>query len=274
VSNSGNPASVPLALTPAATSFPPMHPSVSAFVAGATGYTGRDVVAALRRRGVETTAHVRADSRDRERWTTRFAALGAQVDHTPWTTDAMAQTFVARRPSMVFALLGTTRARAGREGIGDPYETIDFGLTEMLRAGAVAAGHAPLFVYLSAYGATEEGGNRYLVVRGRMERQLREGPLPFLIAQPLFITGSDRDEGRLGERVASVLLDGVLGAVAALGGTRWRDRFSSMTGATLAEGLVALALADLRQRLTADAAMVRAASVAAPAPPVPPAAAR
>ena len=265
MSNSGNPASVPLALPLAATSFPPMPPSVSAFVAGATGYTGREVVAAVRRRGVETIAHVRADSRDRDRWTTRFAALGAQVDHTAWTAEAMAQMFVARRPSVVFALLGTTRARAGREGIGDPYETVDYGLTEMLRAGAVAAGHAPLFVYLSAYGATEQGSNRYLVVRGRMERQLREGPLPFLIAQPLFITGSDRDEGRMGERVASVVLDGVLGAVATLGGTRWRDRFASMTGAALAEGLVSLALADPTQRATADAATLRAAASGAAA---------
>lgn len=263
MSNSENRTAVPLAGTPAVSSFPPMPPTGSAFVAGATGYTGREVVAALRRRGVETVAHVRADSRDRERWTTRFAALGAHVDHTPWTAEAMAQMFLARRPSMVFALLGTTRARAGREGIGDPYETVDYGLTEMLRAGAVAAGHAPLFVYLSAYGATEQGNNRYLVVRGRMERQLREGALPFLIAQPLFITGSDRDEGRMGERVGSVLLDGVLGAVAALGGTRWRDRFASMTGATLAEGLVALALADPAQRATADAATLRAAATMA-----------
>lgn len=243
-----------------------MHHSVSAFVAGATGYTGRDVVAALRRRGVETVAHVRDDSRDRERWVARFAAVGAQVDHTPWSSEAMAQMLVARRPSMVFALLGTTRARAGRERIEDPYETIDYGLTELMRAGAVAAGHRPLFVYLSAYGATEQGSNRYLVVRGRMERQLRDGPLPFLIAQPLFITGSDREEGRVGERVGSMLLDSVLGAVAALGATRWRDRFASMTGATLAEGLVALAMADLRQRVTADAATLRAAaSHAAPA---------
>lgn len=240
-----------------------MHPSVSALVAGATGYTGREVVAALRRRGVETVAHVRADSRDRERWASRFSALGAQVDHTPWTADAMAQMLAARRPSVVFALLGTTSARAGREGIDDPYETIDYGLTEMLRAGAVAAGHAPLLVYLSAYGATEQGGIRYLVVRGRMERQLREGPLPFLIAQPLFVTGSDREEQRAAERFRSAVLDGMLGVVAALGGKRWRDRFSSMTGATLAEGLVALALADLRQRVTADAATLRAA--AAPA---------
>jgi uncharacterized protein YbjT (DUF2867 family) len=239
-----------------------MSPSVTAFVAGATGYTGREVVAALRRRGVETNAHVRADSRDRERWTTRFAAIGAQVDHTAWTAEAMASTLAARRPSVVFALLGTTRARAGREGVTDPYETIDYGLTEMLRAGAVTAGHSPLFVYLSAYGATEQGGNRYLLVRGRMERQLREGPLPFLIAQPLFITGSDRDEGRLGERVGSVLLDGALGAVAELGGSRWRDRFASMTGATLAEGLVALAVANPTQRVTADAATLRAAATA------------
>lgn len=48
-----------------------------AFVAGATGYTGRAVVAELRALGLETTAHIRPNSPQRERWTREFADLGA-----------------------------------------------------------------------------------------------------------------------------------------------------------------------------------------------------
>ena len=51
-----------------------------AFVAGATGFTGREVVATLRERGIATVAHVRAESSRRAEWTARFEAQGAEVD--------------------------------------------------------------------------------------------------------------------------------------------------------------------------------------------------
>jgi len=85
-----------------------------AFVAGATGYTGREVVRELRARGIETIAHVRPDSLALTRWRGEFEALGARVDTTPWDEAAMRATFDAFRPTLVFALIGTTRARAAR----------------------------------------------------------------------------------------------------------------------------------------------------------------
>ncbi len=232
----------------------------AAFVAGATGYTGRSVVAELRRRGVATVAHLRPDSRDRARWTERFASSGASVDLTPWDAAALRDTLVRLRPTVVFALLGTTRARAGKEGIDDPYERIDFGLTEMLRTAAIGAGHQLRFVYLSAYGATERTTNKYLAVRGRMERLLHDGTLPFLIAQPLFITGPDREESRAAERIGAAVLDSVLRAAAWMGAARLRERFASMTGGELARALVTLALEDQAARRVADAVTLRRAA--------------
>ena len=55
-----------------------------AFVAGATGYTGREVVRLLSGRGVRTVAHVRPDSPRVEEWRRRFETEGAAVDVTPW----------------------------------------------------------------------------------------------------------------------------------------------------------------------------------------------
>src|SRR3954471_13568122 len=83
-----------------------------AFVAGATGYTGREVVRALRARGLRVIAHVRPDSARLGEWRGRFAAMEVEVDATPWNDDAMAATMERLQPDVVFALLGTTKARA------------------------------------------------------------------------------------------------------------------------------------------------------------------
>ena len=85
-----------------------------AFVAGATGFVGRAVVAALRERGVEVIAHVRPGSAREADWRARFAELGAEVDTTAWEPAAMTATLAARAPTHVFFLIGTTRGQIGR----------------------------------------------------------------------------------------------------------------------------------------------------------------
>ncbi len=237
-----------------------MSTPLTALVAGATGYTGQQVVAALRARGARVVAHVRPGSASADEWQRRFEALGAEVDRTPWEPAAMRATLARLRPDLVFSLLGTTRRRAAAEGLDDPYERIDYGLAAVLRDAAVACGSAPRFVYLSAMGANERSGNKYVAVRGRMERELREGALPWLIAQPAFVSGSDRAEFRLGERVLAVGSDALFGALALVGLGRVRDRYGSLTGRELGEGLVALALADRTGKAVADVAQLRAAA--------------
>jgi len=215
-----------------------------AFVAGATGYTGRAVVEELVARGVRTFAHVRPDSSQRQEWTERWQRLGAEVDVTPWEPAALTERLTALRPTLVFALLGTTRARARREGKGavEAYEAIDYGLTMMLRDAAEACGHRPRFVYLSAAALQEGTKNPYMRVRVRVERALREGGLPYTIARPSFIPGSDRDEPRLGERIGAGVADGMLAVAGLLGARKLRDRFASMTNVELARGLVRVAM--------------------------------
>ncbi|MCH9686863.1 MAG: NAD(P)H-binding protein [Deltaproteobacteria bacterium] len=215
-----------------------------AFVAGATGYTGQAVVEVLRGRGVKTTAHVRPDSSRREQWTERWEALGADVDTTAWDVDALTRTFAAKSPTLVFALLGTTRSRAqdeGRDAV-EGYETIDFGLTMMLRRAAQACATNPRFVYLSAAGLREDTRNPYMAVRARVEAALREGTLPYTIARPSFITGPNREQSRPLERLGASVADTALSFAGMLGGRRLRDRYQSMDNTTLARGLVDVAL--------------------------------
>lgn len=232
----------------------------TAFVAGATGYTGREVVAELRRRGIETTAHVRPGSAALDTWRARFTALGASVDITTWDRDAIAATLARVRPDYVFALLGTTRHRAAREGLDDPYERVDYGLTAQLRLGAEAAGAGSRFVYLSSLGANERSGTTYLAVRGRMERELREGTLPYLVAQPAFVSGEDREESRPQERIFARLADGLLGGLAMVGIRGPQDHYGTLTGAQLAFAMVELALRERQGRATAQVGALRTAA--------------
>ncbi|MGE0710219.1 MAG: NAD(P)H-binding protein [Planctomycetota bacterium] len=229
------------------------------FVAGATGYTGRAVVAALRERDLPTVAHVRPDSPRLEEWRARFATLGATVDATPWEPAALAATLRRLAPATVFALLGTTARRAGREGrrATEAYEQIDYGLTKMLIDAAGTLDPPPRLVYLSSIGVHPGVRNPYLAARARAEEALAASGLPHVIARPSFITGPDRDEARLGERVGAALADCALGVVGALGGRRLRDLYRSTTNQTLGRALVRLALEAREPRVIAEGADLR-----------------
>ncbi|MEQ8886792.1 MAG: NAD(P)H-binding protein [Sandaracinaceae bacterium] len=228
------------------------------FVAGATGLTGRSVVEILRERGLGAIAHVRPDSSRLEAWRSRFEAMGAEVDTTPWDEDALTETLRERAPQLVFALLGTTKRRARRadDPSAETYEAVDYGLTAMLRRAAERCGHRPRFVYLSSMGVKEGTSNAYLAARARIEKELREGALPWTSVRPSFIVG-DRDEARAGEAIGSTVADGLLGALGALGARRLRDRYRSITGPELARARVSVGLDPAREDQVVEADALR-----------------
>jgi uncharacterized protein YbjT (DUF2867 family) len=240
-----------------------------AFVAGATGYTGREVVRALVERGVRTVAHVRPDSARADEWRERFESSGAAVDHTPWREAEMEHTLSVLQPTHVFSLLGTTRARrraagatgtTGTRGAAESYESVDYGLTALLIRAALASGSCPRFVYLSSLGVQEHTSNPYLVARWRAESLLRASGLPYTIARPSFITGPDREESRPLERVAAAAANMVSGVARLVGADRLGGSLHSMTGAELAAGLVRLAFDASAENTTVGAEELRAGS--------------
>jgi uncharacterized protein YbjT (DUF2867 family) len=218
----------------------------SAFIAGATGYTGREVVRLLAQGESEVFAHIRPDSASLSSWTERFGAWGASVDTTPWETEAMADALRQHRPDVVFCLIGTTRARGRRSS--DPsretYDTVDFGLSALLVDACEAAGHAPRIVYVSSVGCGPTTSSAYMHARWKTEEYIRGSSLPYVIARPSFISGPDRDEGRPMERLGSAFADGILTGLGALGGSRIARRYRSTDGATLAQALIRLAASD------------------------------
>ena len=232
-----------------------------AFVAGATGYTGREVVRILLERGVRTVAHVRPDSPRVEEWRTRFESQGAAVDSTAWDDAAMTRTLSALQPTHVFSLLGTTRARrraSAASGRSESYESIDYELTATLIRASLASGSKPRFVYLSSLGVREDTSNPYLVARWRAESVLRASGLPFTIARPSFITGPDRDESRPAERVSAVVANVVASVARVLGARRLAGSMTSMTGAELASGLVRHAFDGASEGATLSSEELRA----------------
>lgn len=217
-----------------------------AFVAGATGYTGRAVVRVLRQRGITTFAHVRGDSPSLERARADFTSLGAGTDTTPWSAVAMQTTLARIRPTHVFALLGITKKRARQRAAagapGESYATVDYGLTALLLEATGRAAPDAVFVYLSSLGATTNTRNEYVRVRGRIEREIRESGLTALIVRPSFITGADREESRPTERAAAWVAGGLLRLAGAAGAGTLRQRFRARTASELAEAMVTLAL--------------------------------
>ncbi len=217
---------------------------MTAFVFGATGYTGRAVIDVLCERRLGAVAHVRPDSSRLGEWRARFETSGAVVDTTPWAVDELKATFLRTEPAVVFALLGTTRSRGKdveqRTGTRDTYESVDYGLTVMLLEALEAARRAPRFVYLSAAGVREGATTGYMGARARVEAELRRRSIPYTIARPSFITGADRDDGRAGERIGAAVADAALGAFGFLGARRLRDRYKSTTNVDLASALVRL----------------------------------
>jgi uncharacterized protein YbjT (DUF2867 family) len=143
---------------------------VTAFVLGATGFVGREVVRQLCVRGEKTIAHVRPDSRSLDDWRTRLVEIGAEVDTTVWDAAQLGQTFRVAAPTQVYILIGTTRAKAKADQVeGDIYEKIDVGLTKIAVEAARASEQKPRIVYLSSVGADPKARSPYLAARGRAE---------------------------------------------------------------------------------------------------------
>ena len=229
---------------------------MTAFVLGATGFVGREVVRQLCVRGVKTYAHVRPDSKQLAEWRTRFAEAGAEVDTTAWDAAAMAARLREVRPAQVYVLIGTTRSKAKADSVeGNIYEAVDLGLTRIAVEAARASETQPRIVYLSSVGADPTARSAYLKARGQAEEVVKTSGLPWVIARPSIITG-ERDDGRFGEKTAAVVGDGLLAVAGVLGGKKLRQRYKSTTPDVLASALIRLGEAP-ESGLVVDGAALR-----------------
>lgn len=227
------------------------------FVVGATGYVGQALIAALAGSGRPAIAHIRPDSPRLVEWREHFTALGPSVlcDDTPFEPEALAARLKALTPAAVILVHGTTRARMkalGRESAKASYEAVDYGLTAVLCRSVNMSGLPIRLVYLSAIGANAASANPYLRARGKAEEAVKSCGTPYAILRPAMISGEDRQEKRLGERLGAQLFDLSLGAAACLGLSSLKRAYATINSTDLAALLIQLADGQKEGTLTLD----------------------
>lgn len=226
---------------------------MTAFILGATGFVGREVVRQLCVRATPVVAHLRPDSLKISEWRAKFAKYGATIDMSPWDAGDLARGLDRAQAKQLYILIGTTRTRAKADGVdGDIYERIDYGLAKLAVEAARASAVKPRLVYLSGIGADANARGAYMKARGKAEDAVRGSGLPWVIARPAIITG-DRDDSRKGERAAAVVGDGLLAIAGAFGGKQLRARYKSTTPDVLASALIRLAEAREHDRVAEGA---------------------
>lgn len=225
-------------------------------VFGATGYTGRHLVEDACRRGLRTVAHIRPDSPRAQTTGERLRDAGAELACVPWEADAIRSLVARVAPTHVFCLLGITKAGARREsartGQLPTYAQVDTGYTQWVLDAVEAVAPEARVVYLSSLGADTPGANAYLRARHLVENRLLASSLDYTIARPSFISGADRDEDRLGERVGSVVSNALLGVLGSLGARTLQQRLGTVSGAELGKMLVTASLTPTFRRKVVD----------------------
>jgi len=221
---------------------------MTAFVLGATGFVGREVVRQLCVRGGKPVAHVRPDSKTVSDWRAKFGELGAIVDTTAWGIEQLAASLTIHKATQLYICIGTTKSKAKSEQVdGDIYQKIDRGLTEIAVGAAKQAGGIRL-VYLSSVGADPGASSAYLKARGQAEDAVRSSGLPWVIARPSLIVG-DRDESRLGESIAAGIGDSMLAVAGLFGGRKLRGKYRSTSPDVLASALIRIGEATEHDRI-------------------------
>jgi nucleoside-diphosphate-sugar epimerase len=180
------------------TSTPPVGPK-RAFIAGATGFTGRalalqptdgaGVQLALQvRPGSSSIAKLEGDDRIVEVALDDEAALAAALEGM----DAVVQ------------LIGTVRANFNEQ---TSYESVDYGTTVKLVGAARRAG-VEHFVLLSSVGAGMGLGS-YLSWKKKTERAVTESGLGYTILRPSYLAGDEVMTERRAARYTSAFLGGM-----------------------------------------------------------------
>ena len=236
-------------------------------IIGATGYTGQAVVRLLRENHIHTIAHIRPDSPNREEITSKLSSLGAVVDHSSWSESALSALLLQHKPTHIFSLLGTTKSKAknaAQKGENATYQDIDRDLSLLLLKSIEETNTQrskpqiqPKYTFLSSMGVTQKTKNPYLRARADVERQIQASPIPWIIVQPSFISGADRNEFRPLERFGSVVCDALLGSMKILGIKKPYQLYGSLNAGQLAQGLVGCALDDSIVNQTLNTSEIR-----------------
>ena len=215
---------------------------------GATGYTGGALLNGCIRHNYNVWAHLRPTS-SRRAGVEQLCAdhSHATAHHCPFERSEIGDLVAAAAPTHIALCLGTTRAhskQAQKRGERHGYNQIDRDLSLMVIEAAKQEASEACICYVSSMGADKPRGNAYLKARYDVEQALMSSGLRYMIVRPAFISGSDRQEFRFGERAGAVIGDSVLSLGAMVGFKKMAAAYRSMSAEELAKGILAAAESD------------------------------
>jgi uncharacterized protein YbjT (DUF2867 family) len=187
-----------------------MSEKITAVVIGASGLTGRALVARLAqdRRYARVIACVRKPTEFAANVTTHIVDFDALIE-SPQAFARSFETLKVQPPVHAFCCLGTTIKVAGSQ---EAFRRVDFDSVVAFANAMKLLGTAHIGV-ISALGASVKSSVFYSRVKGEMEAAVAETGIASLhFARPSFLDG-DRSESRPGEKlgiVATKLLTPVL----------------------------------------------------------------
>lgn len=170
-----------------------MSDPLRVLLVGATGLVGRKVIA--RGRNVPGLALMALARREMQ------LPRGARMEMLLAPSENWAEAIAAIAPDAVICALGTTRRKAGEDGLAAVDE-------ELVLAVAKAAREAGTrqFVFVSSVGADPLARNAYLATKGRAEDKLRKLRFARLdILRPGLLRGRRWDDPRPAERAGQWL---------------------------------------------------------------------
>src|SRR5690554_1660793 len=228
------------------------QPEERILVIGATGYTGRALVAQLSSRAsARVWAHVRPDSSQLSQWKARVEPWeNVELSTAAWSDEAMRAELERIAATHIFLLLGTTKARgrsAQNSAVEDTYEAVDYGLTHLILEANKGAQNPARIVYLSSLGVSQKTTNPYLKARARIEAELQEASPAWVSVRASLISGPDRQESRPMERVSAIVFKPVMALAGALGARHFYERYRARSGDALAALLIDCAFDPAKQ---------------------------
>ena len=181
-----------------------------AFIAGATGFTGRAIAhqdAAAH--GVELRLQVRPDSPGAKKLGADPRVREISLSDPEGLEQGM------KGATAVMQLIGTVRARFDEQ---TSYETVDYQSTVQLLQAAKRC-QIPHFILLSSVGA-QTGWGAYLSWKKKTEDLVRSSGIPYTIVRPSYLAGDADFKDRLRLEATSAFLRGLsdtfmVGALAA-----------------------------------------------------------
>ena len=230
---------------------------MTAFVLGATGFVGREVVRQLVRARHEDRTRTCGPTRSQlAEWRTRFGELGAEVDTTRVGCGRARRRWRELKPAQVYILIGTTRSKAKSDAVAGQHlrgrSTRADADRRRRRARLARSRRASSTCRRSA--PTPPRARRTCRARGQAEDVVTQSGLPWVIARPSIITG-EREDSRLGERSAAVVGDGLLAVAGVFGAGSCATRYRSTTPDVLASALIRIGEAPEHDKIIDGAAL-------------------